>query len=219
MSEHLSKSGAKFLFDPALVSSSIKASLPSNIVVRMSLLFPFPSLVLRCNLCRAEGRISDDGCDGCKFSQARPLARDDYLHGHIELLSTLTSAPLLTAEVYEARFDAMLARPLTYFVVVFEDVENDGKIVASASVFVELKFLRNAGLVGHIEDVVVHPDCKGKSMGKIMLNALTELAIGQGCYKVILDCDPKNTGESTYLWTCQSRRCRRADRVLSYRVL
>jgi len=101
----------------------------------------------------------------------------------------------LTPEVYEARFDDLLACPSTYFVIVFEDVENQGKIVASASLVVERKFLRNAGIVGHVEDVVVHPDYKGNSMGKIMLNALKDLGLSQGCYKVILDCDPKNVGE------------------------
>jgi glucosamine-phosphate N-acetyltransferase len=98
--------------------------------------------------------------------------------------------------VYEARFDDLLACPSTYFVIVFEDIKAQGKIVASASLVVERKFLRNAGIVGHVEDVVVHPDYKGNSMGKIMLNALKDLALSQGCYKVILDCDPKNVGES-----------------------
>ncbi|KAG7580089.1 hypothetical protein FFLO_00060 [Filobasidium floriforme] len=155
-SPHVSASGARLLFDPALVPSSIGGRLPSHIVVR-------------------------------------PLARDDHANAHIQLLSTLTVAPDLSPETYEARFDAMLASPETYFVLVFAHKET-GKILASASLMVELKFLRDAGKVGHIEDVVVDPECKGQSLGKIMIQGLSELGMQRGCYKVILDCDAKNAG-------------------------
>jgi len=106
----------------------------------------------------------------------------------------LTVAPELSPEVYEAQFDAMLGRPDTYYVLCFVNTET-GKIVASASLIVERKFLRNAGMVGHVEDVVVDPECKGQSLGKIMIQGLSELGMQRGCYKVILDCDAKNAGE------------------------
>ena len=106
----------------------------------------------------------------------------------------MTVAPELSPEVYEAQFDAMLERPDTYYVLCFVHTET-GKIVASASLIVERKFLRNAGMVGHVEDVVVDPECKGQSLGKIMIQGLSELGMQRGCYKVILDCDAKNAGE------------------------
>jgi GNAT superfamily N-acetyltransferase len=115
----------------------------------------------------------------------------------------LTVAPDLSPETYEARFDAMLASPETYFVLVFAHKET-GKILASASLMVELKFLRDAGKVGHIEDVVVDPECKGQSLGKIMIQGLSELGMQRGCYKVILDCDAKNAGEFRSLFSLPS---------------
>lgn len=106
----------------------------------------------------------------------------------------------------------MLSRPDTYYVVVFAHKET-GKIVASATLFVEYKFLRNAGIVGHVEDVVVDPSSKGQSLGKIMIQGLSELGMSRGCYKIILDCDAKNAGESRS--RVMIRAGRRADELLT----
>jgi glucosamine-phosphate N-acetyltransferase len=98
----------------------------------------------------------------------------------------------------------MLTCPGTYFVLVFEHVPSR-KIIATATLFVERKFLRNAGLVGHIEDVSVDVTMRGKNLGKRVIVALTEIAEKVGCYKTILDCNQDNIGMS--LWTTSSCRC------------
>ena len=89
----------------------------------------------------------------------------------------------------------MLARPDTYYVLVFEHVPT-GKIIATATLLVERKFLRNAGLVGHIEDVSVDASRRGKNLGRRVIVALTEIAEKVGCYKTILDCNEGNIRES-----------------------
>ncbi|KAJ9117866.1 hypothetical protein QFC20_000146 [Naganishia adeliensis] len=122
---------------------------------------------------------------------ARPLSRDDHSTGHLTVLSGLTVAPDLSPEVYEARFDDMLTCPGTYYVLVFEHVRTR-RIIATATLFVERKFLRNAGLVGHIEDVSVDVSMRGKNLGKRVIVALTEIAEKVGCYKTILDCNQDN---------------------------
>lgn len=48
------------------------------------------------------------------------------------------------------------------FVIV---IEEQGIIVACATLLVEHKFLRECGNVGHIEDVVVHDSQRGKGLG------------------------------------------------------
>jgi glucosamine-phosphate N-acetyltransferase len=91
----------------------------------------------------------------------------------------------------------MLARPETYYILVFEHVPTK-RIIATATLLVERKFLRNAGLVGHIEDVAVDPEQRGKNLGKRVIVALTEIAEKVGCYKTILDCNEGNIRESTF---------------------
>ncbi|KAJ6759396.1 GLUCOSAMINE 6-PHOSPHATE N-ACETYLTRANSFERASE [Salix koriyanagi] len=70
--------------------------------------------------------------------------------------------------------------------------DHSGKIIATGSVFIEKKFLRNCGKVGHIEDVVVDSAARGMQLGKKIIEFLTDHAHSMGCYKVILDCSLEN---------------------------
>jgi glucosamine-phosphate N-acetyltransferase len=118
----------------------------------------------------------------------RPLASSDYSRGHLSLLSHLTSAPDVGNSVWSTRFEeikAINAVQPTYFTVVVVEDESD-RVVGQATVFVERKFLRNAGLVGHIEDVVVDPQMQGKKLGLKLLQVLTALSESVGAYKVCL---------------------------------
>ncbi len=65
-------------------------------------------------------------------------------------------------------------------------------IVGTATLLVEPKLIHNISNVGHIEDVVVDSQCRGKHIGKLMLEYLVNKSEKLGCYKVILDCDDKN---------------------------
>ncbi len=64
----------------------------------------------------------------------------------------------------------------------------DGRIVGTASLFIEQKFLHKGGKVAHIEDVAVHPDFQRRGIGKALVGYLEEQAREKGCYKTILDC-------------------------------
>ncbi|BGP12374.1 hypothetical protein JCM10213_002022 [Rhodosporidiobolus nylandii] len=124
----------------------------------------------------------------------RPLASSDYSRGHLSLLAHLTSSPDVGQQTWSTRFDELAAVnkvQLTYLNVVLVEEESD-ELVGQATVVLERKFLRNAGLVGHIEDVVVDPRMQGKKLGLRLLEVLTALSESLGAYKTILDCDPKN---------------------------
>ena len=149
----------------------------------------------------------------------RPLAASDYARGHLELLTHLTAAPDVGQEAWSIRFEELKrvnAVELTYLPIVIVEDQSD-RLVGQATVFIERKFLRNAGLCGHIEDVVVDPRMQGKKLGLKLIEVLTALSEHVGAYKVragprlpffrsepdslqaylqtILDCDPKNEGE------------------------
>ncbi|GFP96528.1 glucosamine 6-phosphate n-acetyltransferase [Phtheirospermum japonicum] len=79
-----------------------------------------------------------------------------------------------------------------YLICVIEDNHISGKIVGTGSVFIEKKFIRNCGKVGHIEDVVVDSSVRGKQLGKKIIGFLSDHARRMGCYKVILDCSVNN---------------------------
>lgn len=46
--------------------------------------------------------------------------------------------------------------------------------------------------MGHIEDIAVDPKQQGKKLGLRIIQALTGVAEGLGCYKTILDCSKDN---------------------------
>ena len=68
------------------------------------------------------------------------------------------------------------------------------RVVASGTLLLERKFTRNCGTCGHIEDVVVDSNERGKDLGRVIIEALTKAAEFAGCYKVILDCSEANAG-------------------------
>lgn len=125
----------------------------------------------------------------------RPLASDDRTRGHLEVLQVLTKVSDPGAKAYAERFALMKASSATsaYFPIVILDSTQD-RIVATGTVFVEHKFIRGLGCVGHIEDIAVDASMQGRSLGKKIIHALTHLSKQAGAYKVILDCDAKNTG-------------------------
>ncbi|KAL6273467.1 hypothetical protein ACE6H2_024159 [Prunus campanulata] len=123
--------------------------------------------------------------------QARKLELSDKSKGFIELLQQLTVCDSVSDKDFEDRFRELNARAEDHRVLVIEDARS-GKIVATGSVFIERKFIRNCGKVGHIEDVVVDANARGMQLGKKIINALTDYAHSLGCYKMILDCSVEN---------------------------
>ncbi|XP_042471605.1 glucosamine 6-phosphate N-acetyltransferase-like [Zingiber officinale] len=117
----------------------------------------------------------------------RRLEISDNAKGFVDLLSQLSSAttPLTDAD-FRARFAELAALCDNHFVVVAED-RSSGRIVATGSVFVERKFLRGGGKVGHIEDVVVDSAFRGRHLGQRVVGFLRDYAKAAGCYKVILN--------------------------------
>lgn len=119
----------------------------------------------------------------------RPLAISDFDHGFVELLRQLTDCGTITADDFAKRFHQMKQCPDTYYVLVLEDIHADHEIVGSATLVCEKKFIRQLGVRGRIEDVVVHDRCRGQQLGKLMLDLLTQLARDEcDCYKISLEC-------------------------------
>ena len=118
---------------------------------------------------------------------ARPLSRSDYDKGFLPLLSQLTTVGNYSRERFETQFDAMRDVPGIYHVIVIEDTST-GKLVASATLLVEHKFIHGAAIRGRIEDVVVDSKYRSLSLGSFLLELLTCFSEVLGCYKVTLDC-------------------------------
>jgi len=121
----------------------------------------------------------------------RPLASTDYNRGYLPVLSVLTVVTDPGEAAWKAQFNAMRSTPSTYYSIVILDKASD-RIVGVGTVFIERKFLRGLGSVGHIEDIAVDKNQQGKKLGLRIIQALTHISENIGCYKTILNCSEAN---------------------------
>lgn len=64
------------------------------------------------------------------------------------------------------------------------------KIIGTGTFWVEQKFLRNLGKVGHFDDIFVHEDFRNKKVGTKILDTLVRIALNEeNCYKIIAGSD------------------------------
>jgi glucosamine-phosphate N-acetyltransferase len=129
--------------------------------------------------------------------------------GYLELLSQLTTVdPSTTQQTFDKRFDELFpqrsclwdvfskkkrgaVKDSPYRIVVIEDITLS-RIIGTATLFKEIKFIRGCAACGHIEDVVVDSGYRGRQLGKKLLERLRQEAVEMGCYKIILDCSEEN---------------------------
>ncbi|KAI0300523.1 acyl-CoA N-acyltransferase [Multifurca ochricompacta] len=121
----------------------------------------------------------------------RPLSSTDYGRGHLSVLSVLTQTPDVGAAAWESQFHTLRSTPATYYILVIVSRDTD-QIVGTGGVFIERKFLRGLGRVGHIEDIAVSHGMQGKKLGLRIIQALTHISENAGCYKTILNCSDSN---------------------------
>tara|TARA_B110000093_G_scaffold54366_1_gene58530 strand:- start:18 stop:314 length:297 start_codon:yes stop_codon:yes gene_type:complete len=75
-------------------------------------------------------------------------------------------------------------------------IENTNKnttiIIGSVTIFIETKLIHNFGKVAHVEDVIVDNTCRGKGLGKMLVQKCIDYAQKHDCYKIILNCSDEN---------------------------
>lgn len=118
----------------------------------------------------------------------RRVKPEDFDNGFLETMSGLAPVnltPNKARKILKKR-DRMGVR--TYVVC----LKATGSVVATASLVFQIKLFRAGGVVGMIEDVVVHPDYRGQKYGVLLIEHMIEVAKKANCYKVILWCNNKN---------------------------
>ena len=81
-----------------------------------------------------------------------------------------------------------------YFPIVIISKAND-QMVGTGTVFMEKKFLRGLGIVGHIEDIAVDKTQQGKKLGLRIIQVLPGISEALGAY---LNCSDNNIREPIY---------------------
>ncbi|KAJ3351601.1 Glucosamine-phosphate N-acetyltransferase-like protein [Allomyces javanicus] len=123
----------------------------------------------------------------------RPLEAADFDKGYLQLLAELTEVGSIERDAFNERFAYFQKHNDTYCPLVIEDT-NVGKVVGAGTVVIEHKFLHELGKVGHIEDIVVDANQRGKKLGLRVIAALVFISKQLGSYKTILNCSEGNIG-------------------------
>lgn len=118
----------------------------------------------------------------------RKLKRADiYFNGFLKVLSQLSPVDLDTWKA----ISTWLTRTGTGFHTIVASTRGD-RVVGTASYFMEPKFIYGAGRVGHIEEVVVDQEFRGKGVGKALVKACVDELRRLRCYKIILNSSDEN---------------------------
>ena len=67
--------------------------------------------------------------------------------------------------------------------------EYKGKLVATGTLLIESKLTYGGCKMGHIENILVHPDHRNKGYGEQLVKKLLEIANEKECYRVDLNCN------------------------------
>ena len=114
----------------------------------------------------------------------RELKEKDLFNGFLESLDSLRKASDLSPKKAKEIFKKIKSdKNYKIYIAIL-----DSKVVGTATIFIEQKFIHDGGKVGHIEDVAIRKNYKAKGIGQKIVKALLEYAKKKGCYKTILDC-------------------------------
>ena len=120
----------------------------------------------------------------------RKIKESDFEKGFFETLSNLTIVgDIYSNDELKKEIIRKVLKNQNHIIIVAEDLESR-KIIGTATLLIEQKFIHNGGRVGHIEDVATRKGFEGMGVGREMIHKLTEISNEYGCYKIILDCDP-----------------------------
>ena len=109
---------------------------------------------------------------------------ENVKNNYIKLLSSLTITSNISTSDFIKYIDDIYKNGIIYISII-----DNTKIIASGTIFLEQKIIRNGQKVGHIEDIVIDPKFRGLSLSSNIINKLIEYGFENNCYKIILDCD------------------------------
>jgi len=112
------------------------------------------------------------------------LEDTDNIQDYIDCIKDLNSPEVPVSSIQDIQY-SLSSRPLN--ILTFVMVNDDNRIVATATMIMEKK-LRYKALCCHIEDVAVHPLCRGQGYGTEIVNYCIKIAETNNCYKIKLNC-------------------------------
>lgn len=115
----------------------------------------------------------------------REFKKTDINSGLLETLQEVWSI----TEISENTINNFLSND-NYLYVAETD---DGKVIGSATLHIQKKIIRNGGIAGFVEDVVVRKEYRNNNIGSMLIKKIIERSKELNCYKLVLSCFPERT--------------------------
>lgn len=113
----------------------------------------------------------------------REFKKSDIYSGLLETLQEVWSIN----EISEDTITNFLSNDNYLYVV---ELEN-GEIIGSANLHLQKKLIRNGGIAGFIEDVVVREKYRNNKIGSLLIEKIIKKSKELNCYKLVLSCFPE----------------------------
>jgi glucosamine-phosphate N-acetyltransferase len=118
----------------------------------------------------------------------REIEKNDFYKGYMSLVNIFTKTPIVkTYDEFCKILDIVSLQNSKIFVI-----EEDGIIVSTLKIIIEQKLHNNFACVGHIEDVVTHPDYRGKGYASKLIEYAKKICSENNCYKIVLCSNDNN---------------------------
>ena len=120
--------------------------------------------------------------------QDYPLFKERIIESYNKLIKQLSDTVIYDVDNFIKNLIKINNYGIIYIAYLNIPSSDEFIIVASGTCFLESKIIHNFMNVGHIEDIVVDSNFRGKGIVHNILNYLKNYAVSNNCYKVILDC-------------------------------
>mgnify|MGYP006153335641 CR=1 FL=1 len=114
----------------------------------------------------------------------RELDYCDLSNGFLESLDSLKTASTLTDSQRLEIFKKIQNSSSQIIYVILKD----SKVIGSATLLIEQKFIHDGKCVGHIEDVVIKKEFQKTNFGTLLIKDVLKRSESEGCYKTVLNC-------------------------------
>jgi glucosamine-phosphate N-acetyltransferase len=140
--------------------------------------------------------------------KVRPLLLSDYYRGYINLMKQLSiiNDHVNFKDFKNKWFEISNNKFHKIYVIEFNN-----KIVASGTLIVEPKFIRNCNYAGHLEDIVVDETTRGQGFARLIINKLLDISKELNCYRVTLNCHESKFGLYSKFGFKLKSNCMRID--------